>query len=105
PVAAIAAAAGPLLDEIQRDLFDAALKRREAATHVVDAYADFRTMIESPGGFLRSHWCGNPKCESQIKEETKATIRCLALDAPEEKGSCLICGNPSHRRAHFARAY
>ncbi|MBI3447377.1 MAG: proline--tRNA ligase [Acidobacteria bacterium] len=105
PIGAIPASVPPLLDEIQRDLFDAALKRRDAATHAVDAYADFKTMIESPGGFLRSHWCGDPKCEGQIKEETKATIRCLALDAPEEKGACLICGSPSTRRAHFARAY
>ncbi len=105
PLASLADMVPPLLDRIQRELYDAALARREKATHVVDDYATFKETIESPGGFLRCHWCGSQECEATIKEETKATIRCIPLDAPEEKGRCLVCGKDSSRRVHFARAY
>ncbi|HXI03530.1 MAG TPA: proline--tRNA ligase [Candidatus Saccharimonadales bacterium] len=105
PIASLESAVTPLLEEIQQDLFDAALARREAATFDVDDYAKFREMIESPGGFLRCPWCGSAECEAKIKEETKATIRCIPLDAPEEKGACLVCGKDSPRRVVFARAY
>jgi prolyl-tRNA synthetase len=94
-----------LLDAIQRQLFEAALARREAATRAVDDYEEFRRAIEDPGGFLLAHWCGSAECEARVKGETKATIRCLALDQPDEPGRCLICGGASPKRAHFARAY
>jgi len=105
PLSSLADGVGPLLDEIQRDLYRAALERREAFTRVVDDYDAFKKTIESPGGFLRCHWCGSAACEKQVKDETKATIRCIPLDAPEEKGTCLVCGEASKRRVHFARAY
>jgi len=105
PIAQLAEGIPPLLSLIQQNLFDAALERREKATHDVDDYGTFKEMIESPGGFLLCHWCGSPECEATIKNETKATIRCIAMDAPEEKGKCLLCGNASSRRVHFARAY
>jgi len=69
PLSSLAGAVPPLLDEIQRDLYRAALERREAATHVVDDYETFKKMIESPGGFLRCHWCGSAACEKQVKDE------------------------------------
>jgi len=94
-----------LLDELQREMFDAALKRREDATHTVDDYDEFKRVLEDPGGFLLAHWCGNDACEAKVQEETKATVRCIAFDAPEEPGKCLVCGGESNRRVHFAKAY
>jgi len=94
-----------LLDEIQAGLFEAARKRRDAATFEVDSYDEFKSSIEDPGGFLLAHWCGDKACEERVKTETKATIRCLAFDQPEEAGRCMVCGEPSQKRAHFAKAY
>jgi prolyl-tRNA synthetase len=108
PLSSVAESVPPFLDEVQRDLYQAAFKRREAGTHVVDGYDQFKAMIESPGGFLRCHWCGSPDCEATVKKETKATIRCIPLedaDRVAEKGHCLVCGKDSSRRVHFARAY
>ena len=61
--------------------------------------------LADPGGFLKAHWCGDGKCEERIQEETKATIRCLAFDEPDEAGRCIICDGASQKRAHFAKAY
>ncbi len=94
-----------LLERVQRDLFAAALTRREAATFEVDEYGEFRQKLENPGGFLLAHWCGSPTCETRVQEETKATIRCLAFDQPAEPGACLVCGGRSEKRAHFGKAY
>jgi prolyl-tRNA synthetase len=94
-----------LLAEVQQDLFDAAEKRRDEATFVLDDYEEFKKVIESPGGFLRCHWCGSGECEAEVKNQTKATVRCIPLEAPEEKGRCIYCGKDSDRRVHFARAY
>jgi prolyl-tRNA synthetase len=94
-----------ILDEIQQQMFDVACERRRSATFVIDSYDEFKVKIDDPGGFLLAHWCGNSECEEKIKVDTKATIRCLAFDQPEEAGSCLICGGPSPKRAHFAKAY
>ena len=105
PIASLAESVPALLEQIQRNLYDSARKRLEENTRHVDSYDEFKKLIEDPGGFLVSHWCGNPKCEAQVKEETKATIRCIPLSAPEESGACLICGGSSRRRVYFARAY
>jgi prolyl-tRNA synthetase len=94
-----------LLDEVQREMFEAALKRREEATIPVDTYDEFKEKLESPGGFLLAHWCGKTECEDRVQEETKATIRCLAFDQPAEKGKCVRCDGDSGRRVHFAKAY
>ncbi len=94
-----------LLDQIQHQLLEAARKRRDAATFDVSDYDEFKERLADPGGFLRAHWCGDAACEERIQRETKATIRCLTFDQPEEAGSCLICGGASSKRAHFARAY
>jgi prolyl-tRNA synthetase len=105
PIPSLDTAIPPLLDEVQQNLYDAALSRREAATVSIDDYEEFKKVLEAPGGFLKSHWCGSAECEERVKNETKATIRCIPLDAPEEQGSCLICGKGSSRRVIFARAY
>jgi prolyl-tRNA synthetase len=94
-----------MLDELQQELFEAARQRRDAATYNVESYDDFKLKLEDPGGFLLAHWCGDAKCEQRVQEETKATIRCLAFDQPEESGSCIVCGGASKKRAHFAKAY
>jgi len=98
-------AVNALLDEIQRAMFEAARARRDAATFAVESHEEFKARIEDPGGFLLAHWCGSAACEERVKTETKATIRCLAFDQPEEPGRCMVCGEPSKKRAHFAKAY
>jgi prolyl-tRNA synthetase len=94
-----------LLEEIQRDLYDQADRRLRENIRPVDGYEDFQSILEARGGFLQAHWCGNAACEARVKEETKATIRCIPLEEPREEGSCLICGGASPRRVYFARAY
>ena len=94
-----------LLEEIQSEMFEAARVRRDAVTYPVDTYDEFKKKLEETGGFLLAHWCGDSACEQQIQDETKATIRVIAFDQPEEKGACIRCGGQSNRRVHFAKAY
>lgn len=93
-----------LLDEIQENIYNKALKFREENTFKVDDYKTFKEKIEE-GGFLMCHWDGTSETEEKIKEETKATIRCIPIDAEEEEGCCIYSGKPSKRRVIFARAY
>jgi prolyl-tRNA synthetase len=93
-----------LLTQIQSNLYQKALSFRENNTFKVDSWAEFKEKIEE-GGFLLAHWDGTTETEDKIKEETKATIRTIPLDAPEEKGKCVYSGKPSSRRVVFARAY
>jgi prolyl-tRNA synthetase len=94
-----------LLEEIQGEMLEAARQRRDAMTFAVDDYQEFKARIDDTGGFLLAHWCGSPECEERVQQETKATIRCLAFEQPEEPGRCLVCAGESSKRAHFARAY
>jgi prolyl-tRNA synthetase len=105
PVDALEDRVRELLDEIQREMFETARARRDAATFVVDTWDEFNEKLASPGGFILAHWCGGAECERTVQEETKATIRCLAFDQPAEKGRCIRCDGESARRVHFARAY
>jgi prolyl-tRNA synthetase len=105
PLGALETRVPALLEEIQQQLYRTALARCSAATHEVDDYETFARMLDEPGGFLLAHWCGSAECEARVKAETRATIRCLALDQAEEPGRCLVCGGSSPKRAHFARAY
>ncbi len=94
-----------LLDEIQENIYDKALKFREKNTYVVDSYDDFKSKIEE-GGFLLCHWDGTAETEEKIKAETKATIRFIPIDdSYKEEGKCIYTGKPSGRRVFFARAY
>jgi prolyl-tRNA synthetase len=93
-----------LLEDIQTNVYAKALAFRQANTFVIDTWDDFKTQIEK-GGFILAHWDGTPETEEKIKTETKATIRCIPLDAPEENGKCVYSGAPSSRRVIFARAY
>jgi len=93
-----------LLEDIQQNLYDRALQFRIGNTHTVDTWDAFKTQIET-GGFISAHWDGTAETEEKIKEETKATIRCIPLDATEESGVCVYSGKPSKQRVLFARAY
>ncbi len=93
-----------LLEDIQTNIFNKALKQREEMTVKVDTYEEFKEALDK-GGFILAHWDGTPETEDRIKEETKATIRCIPLDAPEEEGVDMLTGKPSHRRVIFARNY
>lgn len=93
-----------LLADIQQNIYDKALKLRESMTRKVDTWDEFKEQIEK-GGFILAHWDGTTETELKIKEETKATIRCIALDSEPEEGKCIYTGKSSHRRVIFARNY
>jgi len=95
-----------LLDEIQENIYAKALTYRNEHITKVETYAEFKQVLEEKGGFVSAHWDGTPETEQKIKEETKATIRCILLNnEEEEEGSCIISGNPSKERVIFAKAY
>lgn len=94
-----------LLDDIQKNVYQKALKLRESMTTRVDNFIDFKKVIEEKGGFILAHWDGTKETEAAIKEETKATIRCIPLDTVEESGICVYSGKPSSKRVLFAQAY
>jgi len=93
-----------LLEEIQTSIFKRALIFREENTSYVDTYDEFRQVLSSKGGFIYAHWDGTAETEEKIKEETKATIRCIPL-GEREKGTCMVTGKPSEGRVLFAVAY
>ncbi len=93
-----------LLLDIQLNLFDRANEFRNQNTKKIDSYADFKVEIEK-GGFFLAHWDGTAETEEKIKEETQATIRCIALDQENEEGFCMFSGRPSLGRVIFAKAY
>ena len=92
------------LESIQDSLFNRALKLREDNTFKVDSYDEFKEKIEN-GGFFLVHWDGTTETEERIKDETKATIRCIPLEGEEEEGVCMVTGRPSMRRVIVARSY
>jgi prolyl-tRNA synthetase len=94
-----------LLDDIQQNIYRKAFKFRTEMTTRVDTYEEFKKVLDEKGGFVSAHWDGTTETETAIKEETKATIRCIPLDAEEEAGSCIFSGKPSAKRVLFARAY
>ncbi len=93
-----------LLDDIQSNIFQKALKFREESTYKADTYEEFKQLLEK-GGFIYAHWDGTPETETLIKDETKATIRCIPFDNPLEEGKCIRTGKPSTQRVLFARSY
>lgn len=94
-----------LLEEIQTNMFEKALKFRNEHITEVNSYEAFKNVLETKGGFISAHWDGSAETEESIKTETKATIRCIPLDASNEPGSCIFTGKPSQRRVLFAKAY
>jgi prolyl-tRNA synthetase len=93
-----------LLDTIQEELFETAKERIQNNTHSVDSYDEFKEIIENDGGFVYAHWDGTAETEEKIKDETKATIRCIPLEDGEE-GECMVTGKPSKQKVLFARSY
>jgi prolyl-tRNA synthetase len=94
-----------LLNEIQEHLYNKALDFREDHITEVDDFETFKELLETKTGFLSCHWDGTTETEDKIKDLTKATIRCIPLDAKEEEGTCILTGSPSERRVLFAKAY
>ena len=94
-----------LLDNIQQNLFDKAKAFRDSNITKVDDFATFQKLLDEQPGFILAHWDGTAETEEKIKELTKATIRCIPLDNPQEDGKCILTGNPSKQRVLFARAY
>lgn len=94
-----------LLTEIQQNIYQKALKFREENITPVDSYQQFKEVLDGKGGFVSAHWDGSPETEQKIKEETKATIRCIPLNNPQEDGVCIYSGKPSKQRVLFAKAY
>jgi len=94
-----------LLDEIQKNIYQKALKFRERNTFKVDTYDEFKEIINNKGGFVLAHWDGTAETEQKIKEETKATIRVIPSSAKEEEGQCIYSGKQSKKRVLFAKAY
>jgi len=94
-----------LLVEIQQNIYQKALNYRSEHTFKVDTYDEFKKTLAEKGGFILAHWDGTSETEDKIKEETKATIRCIPFDQKQEEGKCIYSGKPSKGRVLFAVAY
>lgn len=94
-----------LLDDIQNNLLEKAQNYNTDHTTLVDTYEDFKNVLKDKGGFISAHWDGTAETEAKIKEETKATIRCIPFDSKEAEGKCIYSGKPSKKRVLFAKAY
>ena len=105
PLADIVASVDQLLIDIQHDMHEKAKQFRATHTTRVDSYDEFKRVLDNEAGFVLAHYDGTSETEERIKDETKATVRCLALNEPDEDGTCMVTGKPSTRRAYFARAY
>ena len=94
-----------LLIDIQDNLYQKALDMRTSLTNEAEDYDSFKELLEDKGGFILAHWDGTPETEERIKNETKATIRCIPLSGPQTPGKCILTGRDSARKVVFARAY
>jgi prolyl-tRNA synthetase len=103
PLGGLAEEVQDTLTTIQANLYDRALDFREAHTYDPKDYAEFKQAVSE--GFAYSWWCGDADCETQIKDDTKATIRCIPMEQEPGKGKCIHCGNGASERAIFGRAY
>ena len=93
------------MEDIQKNIFTRAFDYRQEHINEVDSYDEFKKVLEEKGGFISAHWDGSLETEDKIKEETKATIRCIPFDDEASTGSCMVTGKPSSRRVLFAKAY
>ncbi|HCV86796.1 MAG TPA: proline--tRNA ligase [Deltaproteobacteria bacterium] len=105
PLDEIASHVMNLLQQIQQNLYQRALDFRKANTRTAKSYAEFKEILEQEGGFIRAHWNGSREVEDQIKNETKATIRCIPLNNQPEAGKCILTGGHSKQEVIFAIAY
>ncbi|HEU4469871.1 MAG TPA: proline--tRNA ligase [Flavisolibacter sp.] len=105
PLQSITARVQELLQEIQQNLFNRAKEYRDLHTTKADSWEEFEKLLDEKGGFIAAHWDGTPETEEEIKQKTKATIRCIPLGNETEEGRCILTGRPSGQRVLFARAY
>jgi prolyl-tRNA synthetase len=105
PVEGVAQYIQDLLENIQQNLYNRALAYREEHITAANSWEEFKAVLEQKGGFVSAHWDGTPETEEKIKDETKATIRCIPLNNIQESGSCIYSGKPSSQRVLFALAY
>jgi prolyl-tRNA synthetase len=105
PLADVVEKVADLLNDIQLTIYNKALAYRASHTTRVETYDEFKAVLDGEGGFVVAHYDGTPETEERIKDETKATVRNLPLNEPDEEGVCIVTGRPSQRRAWFARAY
>jgi prolyl-tRNA synthetase len=105
PLADLGTIARELLADVQRGLFDDARRFRDEHTYRPSTWDEMRELLSSASGFVVAGWCGDEACEARVKEETKATIRCLPLKRERVDGDCLVCGRPASERAYWAQAY
>ncbi len=101
----LVAQVGKLLEDIQFNLYQRALVYRDQHITEANSWDEFEKLLDEKGGFISAHWDGEAETEDAIKEKTKATIRCIPLNNPREKGKCILTGKPSEQRVLFARAY
>ena len=94
-----------LLEDIQKNIYKKAFDFRENHITEVNSYEEFKKVLEAKGGFIAAHWDGSKETEEKVKNETKATIRCIPIDAVLEEGACMVTGKPSNKRVLFAKAY
>ena len=94
-----------LLEDIQENLYQRAKKFRDDRITKVDNFEEFKQVLEQKGGFISCHWDGTSETEEKIKEQTKATIRCIPFNGKKEEGKCVFTGKPSSQRVLFAKAY
>jgi len=94
-----------LLEDIQTQLYTKALQYQQDNVTKVDSYEEFKTVLERQGGFIAAHWDGTIATEDRIKQETKATIRCIPIAVEKEEGKCMVTGEASPYRVLFAKAY
>ncbi|HIC22548.1 MAG TPA: hypothetical protein EYO84_03910 [Planctomycetes bacterium] len=104
PIEQVTAQVMNVLEEAQKGLFEKALASREDRTYTVDSYDEFKERIDG-GGFFLCHWDGTTETEEKIQNETKATIRNIPLEAPDDPGQCMVTGNPSARRVIISKGY
>jgi prolyl-tRNA synthetase, family I len=105
PLDGLAESVIALLDDIQQNIYNRALKFRNERITEANNWDEFVKLLDEKGGFISAHWDGTPETETKIKEMTKATIRCIPLDNKQEEGKCILTGAPSSQRVLFARAY
>jgi prolyl-tRNA synthetase len=105
PLDQVASVLAGMVESVQAGLFKRALDFREANTHATNDWSEFKEIIGGDGGFVKAYWNGSAEVEEKIKNETKATIRCIPFDQPEEGGKCIFTGEPATRQVIFSKAY
>ncbi len=94
-----------LLDKVQQEMFEAALKNREEKTSVAKTYDEFKEIVATKGGFVKAMWCGDVECELKVKEDTTATSRCMPFEQEEISDKCICCGRPAKAMVYWGKAY